>query len=145
MDYIGIFDDVARALDFDEKAVQRVVSNIDELRKALPLQVQTCLAFFGGVDRTVGGYEGLLAAQQALPNNEVRDKFAAAYSVLGTIWEALSPDPCLTPYEADYRWLTQVYESVSHQREWSTAGMARCQDRGTDKRECPRRISPGRC
>lgn len=112
VDYIGIFDDVARALDFDEKAVQQVVSNIDELRKALPVQVQTCLAFFAGVDRTVGGYEGLLAAQQCLPNNEVRDKFAAAYSILGTIWEALSPDPCLSPYETDYRWLTQVYESV---------------------------------
>ena len=26
VDYIGIFDDVARALDFDEKAVQQVVS-----------------------------------------------------------------------------------------------------------------------
>ncbi|HYV06010.1 MAG TPA: type I restriction endonuclease subunit R [Blastocatellia bacterium] len=112
VDYIGIFDDVARALNFDEKAVQQVVSNIDELRKALPVQVQKCVTFFTGVDRTVGGYEGLMAAQESLPNNEVRDKFAAAYSVLGTIWEALSPDPCLTPYETDYKWLTLVYESV---------------------------------
>ena len=112
VDYIGIFDDVARALDFDEKAVQQVVSNIEELRKALPLQMQKCVAFFPNVDRSVGGYEGLMAAQQCLPNNEVRDKFAAEYSVLGTIWEALSPDPCLSPWEKDYRWLTQVYESV---------------------------------
>lgn len=112
VDYIGIFDDVARALDFDEKAVQRVVSNIDELRKALPVQMQKCLAFFPGVDRGIGGYEGLMAAQQCLPNNEARDKFAANYIVLGTIWEALSPDPCLSPYEGDYKWLTRVYESV---------------------------------
>lgn len=112
VDYIGIFDDVARALDFDEKAVQFVISNIDELRKKLPVQVQKCLAFFNGIDRTVSGYEGLMAAQQCLPNNEVRDKFAAEYSVLGTIWEALSPDPCLSPYETDYKWLTTVYESV---------------------------------
>jgi type I restriction enzyme R subunit len=112
VDYIGIFDDVARALDFDEKAVQQVVSNIDELRQALPLQMQRCLAFFAGVDRTVGGYEGLVAAQQCLPNNETRDKFAAEYSVLGTIWEALSPELCLSPYQTDYTWLTQVYESV---------------------------------
>jgi type I restriction enzyme R subunit len=112
VDYIGIFDDVARALNFDEKAVQRVVSNIEELRKALPGQRQKCLAFFPGLDRSVGGYEGLVVAQQYLPNNEVRDKFAAEYSVLGTIWEALSPDPVLSPYEKDYRWLTQVYESV---------------------------------
>ena len=112
VDYIGIFDDVARALDFDEKAVQQVVSNIDDLRKALPIQVQKCLVFFAGVDRTVGGYEGLMAAQERLPNNETRDRFAAEYSVLGRIWEALSPDPILTAYEAGYRWLTQVYESV---------------------------------
>ena len=38
--------------------------------------------------------------------------FAAEYSVLAQLWEALSPDPCLRPYENDYRWLTQVYESV---------------------------------
>ena len=112
VDYIGIFDDVARALDFDEKAVQQVISNIDELRKALPIQVLKCLGFFPGVDRSVEGYEGLMAAQQCLPNNEVRDKFAAEFSILGTIWEALSPDPCLSPYNKDYRWLTQVYESV---------------------------------
>lgn len=24
----------------------------------------------------------------------------------------MSPDPCLTPYEKDFRWLTQIYESV---------------------------------
>jgi type I restriction enzyme R subunit len=112
VDYIGIFDDVARALNFDEKEVQNVVSNMDEFRDALPQQVQNCLAFFAGVDRKVGGYEGLMAAQQRLPNNEVRDKFAAEYTVLGRIWEALSPDSILSPYEKDYRWLTQVYESV---------------------------------
>jgi len=112
VDYIGIFDDVARALDFDEKAVQQVVTNIDELRKALPEKIQKCLAFFPGVDRTVGGYEGLLEAQQCLPDNTTRDKFAAEYSVLARIWEALSPDPCLSPYESEFKWLTQIYESV---------------------------------
>src|SRR6185437_259711 len=91
---------------------QQVVSNIDELAKELPTQMQKCLAFFPDVDRTVGGYEGLMAAQQCLPNNDVRDQFAATYSVLGTIWEALSPDPVLGPHQVDYRWLTQVYESV---------------------------------
>ena len=112
VDYIGIFDDVAKALDFDEKAMQQVVSNIEELRKALPEKVQKCLSFFPGVDRSVGGYEGLLAAQQCLPDNATRDRFAGEYSVLGTIWEALSPDPCLSPYLKEFRWLTQVYESV---------------------------------
>jgi type I restriction enzyme R subunit len=112
VDYIGIFDDVAKALDFDEKAVQQVVSNIDELRKQLPVQMQKCLAFFHGVDRTVGGYEGLIAAHECIRGNEAKDNFAAEYNVLGRIWEALSPDACLNAYQEDFRWLTQVYESV---------------------------------
>lgn len=112
VDYIGIFDDVALALSFDEKAVQQVITNIEKLKQALPKQMQKCLAFFPHVDRTVGGYEGLEAAQQCLPDNKDRDTFAAEYTVLGNIWEALSPDNILSPYEQDYRWLTQVYESV---------------------------------
>ena len=112
VDYLGIFDDVAAALDFDEKAVLRVITNLDELKKELPGQVAKCLAFFPGVDRSIGGYEGLIAAQDCLPNNETRDKFAAEYSVLSRLWEALSPDPCLSPYDQDYKWLTQIYESV---------------------------------
>lgn len=112
VDYLGIFDDVANALDFDEKAVQKVITNLDELKKELPGQVAKCLAFFQNVDRTVGGYEGLIAAQDCLPDNDTRDRFAAEYSVLSRLWEILSPDPCLGPYETDYKWLTQVYESV---------------------------------
>ncbi len=112
VDYLVIFDDVATALDFDDKAVLRVITNLEELKKELPTQVEKCLLFFPGVDRSVGGYEGLIAAQDCLPDNDTCDKFAAEYSRLSRLWEALSPDHCLEPCEADYKWLTQVYESV---------------------------------
>jgi type I restriction enzyme R subunit len=112
VDYLGIFDDVAAALDFDDQSVKQVVSNIQELKEKLPEAVQKCLTFFVGCDRTLQGYEGLIAAQQCLPNNEVRDNFAGEYSVLNKIWEALSPDIVLGPFEKDYKWLSQVYQSV---------------------------------
>jgi len=112
VDYLGIFDDVAAALEFDDQSVKRVVSNIQELKDKLPEAMQKCLAFFAGCDRTLQGYEGLIAAQQCLPNNAVRDNFAAEYSVLNKIWEALSPDTVLGPFEKGYKWLSQVYQSV---------------------------------
>jgi type I restriction enzyme, R subunit len=112
VDYLGIFDDVAQALDFDETAVQQVITNLTQLMDALPDAMQTCLDFFPGVDRTVAGYEGLLAAQNCLPDNDARDRFAESYSYLARHWEALSPDAVLAPYRSDYIWLTQVYESV---------------------------------
>ncbi len=112
VDYLGIFDDVAAALEFDDQSVKQVVSNIQELKDKLPEAIQKCLAFFPGIDRDQQGYEGLMAAQECLPNNEVRDNFAAEYSVLNKIWEALSPDLVLGPFEKDYKWLSQVYQSV---------------------------------
>lgn len=112
VDYLGIFDDVAQALQFDEKGVRKAVSNIAELVGKLPAAMQKCLAYFAGCDRTLQGYEGLIAAQECLPNNTVRDAFAADFSVLSKIWEAVSPDPVLTQYEKDFRWLVQVYESL---------------------------------
>ncbi len=112
VDYLGVFDDVAKALEFDEKGFQKVISNIEGLKDQLPVALQKCLAFFPGVDRTQSGYEGLIAAQDCLPNNEVRDTFGAAYSVLAKLWEALSPDPFVFAFETDYRWLTQVYTSI---------------------------------
>ncbi|MTF12119.1 HsdR family type I site-specific deoxyribonuclease [Raoultella ornithinolytica] len=112
VDYLGIFDDVAAALEFDDQSVKQIVSNIQELKEKLPEAMQKCLVFFVGCDRSLKGYEGLIAAQQCLPNNEVRDNFAAEYSVLSRIWEALSPDVVLGPFEKDYKWLSQVYQSV---------------------------------
>ena len=112
VDYLGIFDDVAQAIQFDEEGITRVVSNIAELKERLPEAIQKCLEYFPGIDRTLTGYEGLMSAQQCLPNNDVRDRFAADVSYLARLWEAISPDPMLGGYETDYRWTVQVYESV---------------------------------
>lgn len=111
VDYIGVFDDVAKSLRFDEGEMQRVVENIDGLKDQFPPTLERCLGYFPGVDRTIAGFEGLMAAQDCLPDNDARDAFAADFLMLAQLWEALSPDiPRL--YWADYRWLSQVYESV---------------------------------
>lgn len=112
VDYLGIFDDVAKSLAFDEKSVLQVISNIEELKNRLAPAIVTALASFPGVDRTVGGYEGLVQAQSAIADDVGKDAFGLAYSIVSQLWEALSPDPMLAPYRDDYRWLTDVYESV---------------------------------
>lgn len=112
VDYIGIFDNVAKALDFDEKQIVNVVSNIAELKKEIPSAMQKCLDHFSGIDRDIDGYEGLLAAQDCLKNNDDRDQFASDFSYFTKHWEAVSPDPILNQYKKDYRWLSQVYESI---------------------------------
>ncbi|HEX5001560.1 MAG TPA: HsdR family type I site-specific deoxyribonuclease [Bacteroidia bacterium] len=112
VDYFGVFDDTASALAFDEASVKAVITNLQELRDKLPEWIDKCLSHFSGVDRTLGGFEGLQKAQDCINTNEKRDAFAKDYSSLCKLWEALSPDPVLNQYQKDYKWLSQVYTSV---------------------------------
>ena len=112
VDYIGIFDDVAKALNFDESTIQKVITNIEEVKKVFPNLMEKCLAHFPNVDRSDDGWEGLMAAQECLPTNKEKDEFGADYRVVNRAYNALSPDPFLHQYLHDYRWLSKVYESV---------------------------------
>src|SRR3989338_9063621 len=112
VDYLGIFDNVGKALDFDMAEMRNVISNIAKLREELPKAMDKCLSHFKNIDRNIEEYEGLLAAQDCLPSNEKRDKFAGDYSYLTKHWEAVSPDPILKKFTKDYKWLTQVYQSI---------------------------------
>ena len=112
VDYIGIFDDVAKALDFDESSMKKIITNIEEIQKQLPVLLEKCLGYFIGVDRTIDGWEGLVAAQECLPTNQEKDAFAADYRVLNRAWDILSPDAFLKGYKFDYVWLSRVYESI---------------------------------
>ena len=112
VDYFGIFDDAAKALEFDEKSVAQVITNLTELRSKLSQAMTDALSHFDGVDRTVEGFEGLEAAQQAINTNEKKDAFAQDFKYLAKLWESLSPDDILNQYNTDYKWLAQVYESV---------------------------------
>ena len=141
VDYLGIFDDVAKALTFDEKSVQQVITNIEELKKQLEPAIAAALAFFPGVDRTVGGYEGLVQAQSAIADDATKDAFGLAYSVVSQLWEALSPDPMLAPVSrrlplADRR--LRVGPTLRHHRPARVA-RARRQDHRPHQRARPGR------
>jgi type I restriction enzyme R subunit len=112
VDYFGIFDDAAKALEFDEKSVKQIITNLSELRNQLPKAVADALIHFEGVDRSIPGFEGLEAAQNAIKSDEKKDSFAKDFKLLSKLWESLSPDATLNLYQTDYKWLSQVFESV---------------------------------
>jgi len=112
VDYFGVFDDAAKALEFDEESIKQVITNLSELRDKLPQAVVDARAHFADVDRSLSGFEGLEVAQNAIGTNEKKDAFALDFKYLAKIWESLSPDNILDLYNEDYKWLAQVYESV---------------------------------
>lgn len=112
VDFVGVFEDVAKSLAFDEETVKTIVQNIDEIKSLIPTFMQQCIEFFPGVDRTIGGWEGLTAAQQCLKDDGVKTNFGRHFARLNKAWEIVSPDACLAEYQNDYTWLAQVYQSV---------------------------------
>ena len=112
VDFVGVFEDVAKSLAFDEESIKTIVKNMDEIKSLIPTFMQESLEFFPGVDRTVGGWEGLTAAQQCLKDEGIKTNFARHFARLSKAWEIISPDEFLAPYSNDYTWLAQVYQSV---------------------------------
>ena len=58
VDYFGVFDDAANALQFDEESVKTVITNFEKLKEEVPKAVEKCLNHFPNVDRTIEGFEG---------------------------------------------------------------------------------------
>lgn len=112
VDYVGVFDNYANALRFDEESVKTVITNINEIKEKIPGWMQDCLDFFPGVDRSVGGFQGLEDAQEKLRDENVKTQFAAHYQRLHKAWEVVAPDNDILPFKMDYIWLSQVFESV---------------------------------
>lgn len=113
VDYLGIFDDVARVLDFDLESIRGVIENIEDLQAGFPAAMAALAQ-----NRNVDGFEGLMAAQQALATPKARDEFTADFSVVHRLWEVLSPSQVLAPFLAEDRWLGSVYESL-----WPPSGI----------------------
>lgn len=112
VDYVGVFDNYAKSLRFDEESVKTVITNINEIKSYIPGWIKDCLDFFPGVDRTIGGFQGLEEAQEKLRDESVKLEFGTHYQRLHKAWEVVSPDNDILPYKSDYIWLSQVYESV---------------------------------
>jgi len=112
VDYFGVFDDTAKALQFDEETVKTIISNMDVLKAQVPQAMHDALSHFPGVDRMQHGFDGLQGAQECINTNEKRDAFAKDYMFVAKLWESLSPDAILAPYREDYKWISSIYASV---------------------------------
>ena len=146
VDYLGVFDDVAQALQFDEEGITRVVANISELVGKLPEAVQKCLAYFPGVDRTVSGLRGAdrragLPAQQrhARP---LRRRLQLPGPPLGGDLARSGPEPARDRLPLARAGL-RVGEAFDRHRQAALA-RARGEDDRADPRARPRRRRPRR-
>lgn len=115
VDYFGVFDDLEKALNFDESVREESLIDWDRLRETVPVEVARCLETFKGID-IKETRECLLAALRRLREPDVARNFEQNFKSLERLWEAVSPDPCLYPHRYKYSWLCGIYVAFRRRR-----------------------------
>ena len=108
LDFVGIFENLEKALAFDSDVVGSVIRNIDVLKDLFAKLIQEdaahCLPLAGGWDDR--------AKERAIEHfEEVEDReaFFKFFKQLQNIYTILSPDAFLGPFIDDYQSLASLY------------------------------------
>jgi len=113
IDYFGVFNNLQKALNFDEQIREEAVINWDRLKEQAPVEIGQCLAFFHGIARD-GSRDSLFACLRRLLDPESALQFETQFKRTQVLWEAISPDESLYSYRHDYTWLCNIY--IAHLR-----------------------------
>jgi len=113
VDYFGVFDNLEKALNFDESVREESLIDWEALRAIVPGEVARCMKLFEGIT-IADTRECLLAALRRLRDPEAAKNFEHNFKSLERLWEAVAPDPCLYPHRYQYNWLCSIY--IAHRR-----------------------------
>ena len=119
VDYIGIFDNMTQALTYDYEKIADAITNIESIAKELPLILKRALSYFTGIDKTLTGYDYLIAAQKCLvvPDNSAesilkKESFATDFVILNKFWDKVHPRYTNSTQVKEYKNLCQIYNSI---------------------------------
>jgi type I restriction enzyme R subunit len=109
LDFVGIFDNLEKALAFDSEDVKGVIEGIDVLKERFVALIEDGRKIYLPL---VDGKDADKAAEAVLEyfrDREIRQGFYQYFQELQDVYEILSPDPFLRPYMKDYEELTRIY------------------------------------
>jgi type I restriction enzyme R subunit len=111
LDYVGVFENLEKALAFDSEDVAGLIEDLDVLRRrftTLMAQGRADYLPIGAGKRDDKLVEAVL--DHFVQDTEARDAFYAFMKELGELYEIISPDPFLRPHLDDYSRLAEMYQ-----------------------------------
>jgi type I restriction enzyme R subunit len=112
VDYIGIFDNLVKALNFQEQDIEGIAYNYDVLKEEFSKIIDEVLRIFSGIVRD-GSRESLFNALAILEEEIKYKSFKQGLSKLRRRYETVAPDPFLLQYENQYTWLIEINEAYN--------------------------------
>ena len=109
LDFVGIFENLEKALAFDSKDVQSVIEGLDVLRARFSERIAKGRADYL---KSISGKSADKAAEAALElfrDENKRQEFYGYFRELEDLYEILSPDVFLREFVEDYQKLADLY------------------------------------
>ncbi|CAI1492367.1 Type I restriction enzyme R Protein [Thermococcus nautili] len=116
VDYIGIFEDLQRALAFDSKSIEGAVFDLEVLRKRFAELMGRAEEYLRLLrDNSLSWDKKLEKLVKVFSDRKKRDDFIQLFKNIQDIYEILSPDPFLRDYLEDYKLLLKLHRFIKAQ------------------------------
>ena len=112
LDYVGIFENLEKALAFDSEDVedvQRVVTDMELLKVQFEIMMKQARNEFLPITEDLAGDKATEKVILHFRDEEARQAFYKFFRELADLYEILSPDAFLYPYIDDYDQLSRFY------------------------------------
>jgi type I restriction enzyme R subunit len=128
VDYVGIFKNLQKALNFEEKDIAGVAYKFDELKKDFAATITTVTKIFAGIKRD-DRRESLFSALGALEDDKKLKEFKNKLSRIKKLYETIAPDPFLQDYIKEYSWLIEVNEAYNKMQNRKKSDLSEYQEK----------------
>ncbi|MCL6649855.1 MAG: HsdR family type I site-specific deoxyribonuclease, partial [Chloroflexi bacterium] len=110
LDFVGIFDNLERALAFDSQEIEGVVEGLDVLKERFQQLMEQGRRDYLVITAGLAGDKAVEAVLEHLRDPDLRDDFYGYFRELQELYEILSPDDFLRPFLDDYLALSEMYQ-----------------------------------
>lgn len=112
LDFVGIFDNLEKALAFDSQDIEGIVQDIEVLKKRFEEEMKKAGEEYLTLIEGKTPDKAFEAVLEHFRDEEKRKKFYKFFKELSAIYEIISPDAFLRPYVNDYETLSRMYKSL---------------------------------
>lgn len=109
LDFVGIFDNLEKALAFDSTDIEGIVHDIDVLKTHFSGMMKEVKRNYLKLIQGKKADKAVEAVLEHFKNEERRHAFYQFFRSLSDIYEILSPDSFLRPYVEDYETLARMF------------------------------------
>ena len=114
VDFVGIFNNLEKALAFDSEDIEGVIEDIELLKEEFAQQMEIGKEKYLSIVAKKDRDKSVDAILEYFMDEEKRNEFFVYYKKLSGLYEILSPDKFLKKYLQDYDTLSRMYKILKN-------------------------------